>query len=250
MLIFRNKQGLLNNDNGPSIIDNGNIYYFFNGTPFRKGNKATFIVNGDQYFFRNGILRNSRKNPSIIYNNNDKDYYFNGYKYKSVTSVSTNYYDKDGLLHRNNGPAFIHKKNIEYYYHGDIHRVDGPARILIDDFGINEFWYYKSVLHRSGDKPAIKRASGDIYYYVNGMLHRDNDQPAQILSDGSKKWYTKGKLHRGNDKPAIEMGNGDRFWFQNNLRHRENGKPAVILKNGKKEYYYHDTLSFLNLIID
>lgn len=36
---------------------------------------------------------------------------------------------KDGLLHNDNGPAFIRKASIQYYQFGILHREDGPARI-------------------------------------------------------------------------------------------------------------------------
>lgn len=44
----------------------------------------------------------------------------------------------NGLLHRENGPARIHKYSMFWYKHGKLHRIDGPA--VIDDSGPKQYW--------------------------------------------------------------------------------------------------------------
>ncbi len=37
------------------------------------------------------------------------------------------YVDKDNELHNDSGPALITPSGAFYYYHGKLHRLDGPA---------------------------------------------------------------------------------------------------------------------------
>lgn len=47
----------------------------------------------------------------------------------------------NGLKHREDGPAFVNHKEqfYEYWVHGYLHRIDGPARIHKTGY---EYWYY------------------------------------------------------------------------------------------------------------
>ena len=58
---------------------------------------------------------------------------------------------QDGKLHREDGPAFIHRTGAEiWYYKGKVHRENGPALTFPD----GEWrWYYKNKIHRE-DGPA------------------------------------------------------------------------------------------------
>ena len=57
--------------------------------------------------------------------------------------------------------------NKEYYLHGQLHRVDGPA---------------------------IERANGDKIYYLHGQLHRI-DGPAIEYTNGTKSYYLHGRYY-------------------------------------------------------
>lgn len=74
---------------------------------------------------------------------------------------------------------------------GQLHRIDGPAKQRLDEFGFDA-------------------------WYENGELHRE-EAPAQIWAEGTKYWYTRGKLHR-DDGAAVEYANGDKsFWLDGEL---------------------------------
>jgi len=98
-------------------------------------------------------------------------------------------YYTNGLLHREDGPAWIESNGtIHYYINGKCHREDGPA-IIWKDGRFN--YFLNGLLHRE-DGPAIIRTDGIIEYYLNGKLHRE-DGPAIIYPDGEKVYYLNGK---------------------------------------------------------
>jgi hypothetical protein len=69
---------------------------------------------------------------------------------------------KNGLLHREDGPAVIYLDGYEsWYLNGESHRIDGPAVI-----GPNDCyeWYFNNEHHRL-DGPAVKNEYGELWYY-------------------------------------------------------------------------------------
>ena len=54
---------------------------------------------------------------------------------------------------------------IFHYYHGLLHRIDGPAAEWPNGY---KYWYFKGKLHRS-DGPAVELPSGYKEYWVNGI---------------------------------------------------------------------------------
>ena len=69
------------------------------------------------------------------------------------------YYNDNGKLHRENGPAVVRENGSRvWYFNGEQYRVNGP---------------------------------GDKQWYLNGKLHRENG-PAVEYSDGYKAWYING----------------------------------------------------------
>ena len=93
--------------------------------------------------------------------------------------------NKDGKLHREDGPA-IERSNgsKEYWIDGQLHREDGPA---------------------------VEWSNGGKEYYINGKLHRENG-PA-VEWNGDKEYYINGKRHR-EDGPAVEWANGSKeYWI-------------------------------------
>lgn len=82
-----------------------------------------------------------------------------GGKFESGSYVLRN---RNGLPHRDDGPAIIRTDGRQYWYrNGKQHRDDGPAVILSD---------------------------GTHCWYRNGKLHRENG-PAIICPDGAQEWY-------------------------------------------------------------
>jgi hypothetical protein len=79
-----------------------------------------------------------------------------------VTKTYTKWYNLEGKLHRENGPAIEWADGDKWYYiNGKRHREDGPA-----------------IEHRDGAK----------WYYINGKLHRE-DGPAVEYAKGGKSYY-------------------------------------------------------------
>lgn len=77
-------------------------------------------------------------------------------------STDVTYYQKDGLLHRTDGPAVITANGSCWWYlYGKIHRIDGPA---------------------------IIRANGAQYWYRNDERHR-TDGPAVIYPNEKHEWW-------------------------------------------------------------
>ncbi len=91
------------------------------------------------------------------------------------------FWEKNGLLHNQYGPAWIDNDAIEYYIHGYAHRDDGPA---VTFFNGNEEWYQYDRLHRD-DGPAVRCGRSEMWFQ-DGQLHRD-DGPAAILYDDDWK---------------------------------------------------------------
>jgi hypothetical protein len=72
----------------------------------------------------------------------------------------------------------------EYYYKDDLlHRKDGPA---VEFPGGYQAWYVNNLLHRYGG-PAITFA-GEEMWYINGKRHRE-DGPAIKWANGAKYWF-------------------------------------------------------------
>lgn len=163
-------------------------------------------------------------------------------------------------------------KIVYWLLDGNLHRLDGPARIIYTKNGTiaNEIWAKNGKFHRIGG-PANTSSTGVKEYFVDGVLHR-TDGPAHITSDGIQYWYDHGKLHRL-DGPAVVSTsgapirwvindqtltqedwqkyvdhlpydyhrdmNGTEKYFKKNTRvlHRTNG-PALVRPNGVQEWHY------------
>ncbi len=162
-----------------------------------------------------------------LHSKNDEGVIFNG-------TLTVWFYN--GVLHRDDLPAMIHKTNNNYtetwYNHGKIHRDhDKPAIVSRD---ITMQWYRHGKLHRDNDLPAVEWHYVK-YWYMNGEIHRGDDKPAAVYTNGTKEWYWHGKQHRDNDLPAYEGFGGDKHWYLHGVCHREVG-PAIV--NGVNESYY------------
>ena len=71
---------------------------------------------------------------------------------------------------------------------GKLHRDDGPA---IEHANGTKLWWINGKLHRD-DGPAIEYADGTKSWYKNGQFHRD-DGPAVEYANGNKEWWINGK---------------------------------------------------------
>lgn len=153
----------------------------------------------------------------------------------------------------------------EWVDHGKVHRADGPASILIDQWqGIRkEQWLFRGEFHRVGG-PAISVAgisTGIVRteeWYNHGKRHR-TDGPAYICRNDvtgrptSETWYRGGLAHRDIGPAEIDWDNEglqrleERYFYEDKL-HRRDG-PACIRyylpdKSNREEYYIHGDFQY------
>lgn len=62
---------------------------------------------------------------------------------------------KDGLRHREDGPAYIHNKNKVWFYEDKLHRLDGPA--VTELGGPKQYWIHGQRLPPKEYKKEIAR---------------------------------------------------------------------------------------------
>ena len=99
------------------------------------------------------------------------------------------WYNREGNIHREDGPAIICSNGSEeYFIDGERHREDGPAIIQADG---TEFYYINGRKHRI-DGPAYIQSDGYKAYYRNDERNRE-DGPAIICPDGRKKYWVYGR---------------------------------------------------------
>jgi hypothetical protein len=119
------------------------------------------------------------------------------------------YYNTQGLLHREYGPAVVYVDGKgAWYLNGQRHRVDGPA---VEYANGRRDWYQNGDLHRL-DGPAIEYPDGEKFCRQIGRQPLDG--PAIASNDGYRAWYQNGLLHRL-DGPAVEWPDGRCTWHIN-----------------------------------
>ena len=91
---------------------------------------------------------------------------------------------------------------------GELHRLDGPAVEYSDG---DKYWYNNGVYHRLGG-PAQELVSGNKIWYQYGKLHR-LDGPAIEFSNGMKEWYQIGLRHRIDGPAYIDKIRGVKSWY-------------------------------------
>jgi antitoxin component YwqK of YwqJK toxin-antitoxin module len=107
--------------------------------------------------------------------------------------VITYYKKGTNILHREDGPAYIDKRNgyKEWHNNGKLHRVGAPATELSD--GSYE-WYENGKRHRVGGPAKVSVRYNIEEWYKNGELHRE-DGPAIINHRVLlHKFYLEGEL--------------------------------------------------------
>lgn len=112
--------------------------------------------------------------------------------YKSNMGDVIIYQDANHDYHRIGGPAIIYADGTKrWYYHGYLHRTDGPAEIVrpSDISAGYRTWWVNGKLHRT-DGPAILYNNGRIMWYESGQRHRE-DGPA-IIDRNHQKYYIRG----------------------------------------------------------
>ena len=101
-----------------------------------------------------------------------------------------------------------------YNEEGQLHCEHGPA--ILDKGGINVRYVN---IHNPKCRQVHEITQGKKIWYRNGKLHRE-DGPAIECLDGSKFWYLNDQRHR-EDGPALEYSDGDKAWYLNGVKMTE-----------------------------
>jgi len=138
------------------------------------------------------------------------------------------------------GPDWV-KSGSEFFHYdsfGKLHHEDSPAHVrIMNPYNFpkqcEKKWYFHGVLHRT-DGPAVEHSSGTREYWIMGKRHNFNDEPASVVVENGRrvqKWYDHDLLHRENNPAVIVVDKSDRpilhEWYQMGVRHCIDG-PAVI----------------------
>ena len=137
-----------------------------------------------------------------------------------------------------------------WYKDGIAHREDGPAKIESDG---SEYWFLNGKLHRVDGPAVIDKFRGVKQWRINGKLHRV-DGPAVIHPNGYQEWHLNGQRHR-EDGPAITYPDGLQLWFLNGIQDmskRETKKYNTMLDIGfTVEHVFEDPYDIpINVLID
>ena len=273
------KEGKLHREDGPAFESvGGTKEWFKEGILHRLDGPAREFANGDISWYIDGKRYYSErdykariasmKNVASMNNPKEKIWEYSDFHKsnertgKFVFVDGKTCYYKNGMFHREDGPAKEHiDGHKEWYKEGKLHRLDGPA---IEHSDGSKFWWiddhhyteeeYKAKVSESNivyteeefdelpkDKQngCVKFSNGEKCWYKEGKLHRE-DGPAVECANGDKFWYKKDQLHR-EDGPAIEYANGNKCWYKEGKFHREDG-PAIEFANGNKEWYKENKL--------
>lgn len=198
----------------------------------------------DERVFKDGKLHSVNGEPAIV--RYDREYFDYGEESEDegywVSNVELKEWYSEGKLHRENGPARIEYKIIqfrsdekrsskvleEWYQHGKLYREgDYPTRILYD-----EVWDWDDAEDNDYCYKNVEE------YYQDQKLHRENG-PAFIMynEDGiiiEKKWYIHGELrrileHSFDENCDSRCDSWYDTWYKNGEIHRDDG-PALIEK--------------------
>ena len=84
---------------------------------------------------------------------------------ETIHPNGTRIWQKNGMLHRENGPAVIRTDLSQFWYlNGELHRTDGPA-VICDEY---QAWYLNGKRHRE-DGPALIWENGSKYWFLNDV---------------------------------------------------------------------------------
>lgn len=108
------------------------------------------------------------------------------------------FYELNGVLHREDGPAVIHHDEVGYrgyYLFGQLHNVDGPAEY--HEYwdacaGMPERWYLQGERHRLFG-PAVDTDGEDDEWYLFGVGYSEWDY--NMLMAVKDSWNTKEELN-------------------------------------------------------
>lgn len=218
---------VLHNTNYAAVIDNNGLSWYRYGVKHRSDGPA-YIDNayGDYTWYTNGVIHCDADIPA----KQDKDYH---------GKIRIQYY-KHGKLHRLNGPAVItDNSKFEWYFEGQLHRIGAPAVQSPASTSWHQIIDGKSVLHRT-DGPAIIQYNGTMHWYQFGEKHRQYG-PASICPQGKIVWYYRGEIKQTHENATFNVDTKITYHTITSptndiLLHRTDG-PAIEHPNGDCEWW-------------
>ena len=187
--------GFRHRENGPAIqYSNGNKEWWYkdtmyglnesytNNTWMEKVKELKKQEDNNIINVKNKYLK-EQENPKMIefkkYSDVPKD--FTGIC-KTLDCNSIRHY-KDGLVHREGGPAVITENGDLYYYiNGLLHRTDGPA---FDCVNGHKEWFVNGKCHRFNG-PAIEDENGYKEWFIEGISYSESEFKTQIKKINDK----------------------------------------------------------------
>jgi hypothetical protein len=121
---------------------------------------------------------------SILYRNNNKfsleTFPSEAHNIFVMKTSSCEIWFRDYIIHREDGPAIIHKNgSLAYCENGVFHREDGPA--IINSHGQVQYWNRGKISNESG--PAVIYMNGDVEYWINGTKIDSELQFSQLIAN-------------------------------------------------------------------
>ena len=93
-------------------------------------------------------------------------------KVKTLDFGATVWYNAEGLIHKEGGPAIVHSDGTKFWYvNGRLHRKNGPAIVRTDG---HKEWWLNGRQHKE-DGPAVIRSSGMYEWWLHGVKHHFRD---------------------------------------------------------------------------
>lgn len=116
-----------------------------------------------------------------------------------VTPEKKEYFNSKNKLHREDGPARIidndYKQSEEWFKNGVLDRSDGPAFIEKDEYYTYETWYKKGVIHRI-DGPAYVKSEDGVKKIEKWFI--DGNELTKVEFDKAL-----GKINKATPKPKL-----------------------------------------------
>lgn len=193
---------------------------------YATANEIFEIIDQDGVVKYDGQPIDSSVGPAISFSDGREFWFQNGRRMLAGTKIieiaEGRRYLKDGIMHREDGPAQEDADgSVAYYVEGVLHNRAGPAIILAD--GTKE-WFVNGKRHRE-EGPAIEFASGRKAWFLNGerlserkFLERVSKPPkttnewlvplaslaiAGLVSIATKKTASKKRLEQAHQEPAV-----------------------------------------------
>ena len=255
---FWYKEGLFHREDGPAFeFVDGFKEWYKEGKLHREDGPAREYTDGSKEWYKEGKLHRE-DGPAIEFVDGTKKYWLNGVElsesnFKSKLSQlnkkkltlkekvwTSKEFDKFPIDKRN-GKFIFDDGDVYWYKEGLLHREDGPA---IERANGYKEWYKEDLLHRE-DGPAIEHANGDKHWYKEGKLHRE-DGPAIEYVNGCKEYWLEGKKLSKKAFDHKSVKNKIKVWSDKEFDNEPNKNGFFVFEDDSKRYYKNGELHHLD----